>query len=126
MDVIKIVVDENTRYKMELIAIKCNNDYSITICGGEKYHVGAVAVASPHESIADDSKISATVSSVCLPKHKDDEIARIVAKKISSTFNCNVSVSAGVHINNATSDELQILLNNANKLCEKFIATVIS
>jgi hypothetical protein len=34
---------------------------------------------------------------------------------------CNVSVSAGVHIDNASHDELNVLMENCKEACKKLV-----
>ncbi len=123
METIQLTIAENTRYEIQLVAVKCGKDYSVTICGGDKHHVGAVAHASPHKNISGNGENSATVSSISALAHRDDELARMAAKKLSAELECYVSVSAGVHIDSATPEELKMLVSNTIELCAKFVAT---
>jgi len=35
------------RYTVECAAVRCGKDLNVTIGGGEKYHIGAVAIGVP-------------------------------------------------------------------------------
>jgi hypothetical protein len=106
------------KYKVCLHGIFCGKDAVITIYGGEVPHVGAVAVALPRPSIHDRGKISSTASVICVTGHKEDEIAKAAALKLSAKWNCVVTVSAGVHIDHAVMEEIEILKNNIEAVVE--------
>ncbi len=50
--------------------------------------------------------------------HKDDEIARFAAKELATYFNTQVVVTAGVHIDNATKEDLIITMENVTKILQ--------
>lgn len=109
------------KYKVHLIAIPTDDGLIITILGGEKPHVGAVAIGVPRPSLKDPSKLSATSSVFTLPSHKDDEIAKPIAERIAKKMNQTTVVVAGVHIENASKLEIRELLANAKKAGDEFI-----
>lgn len=105
------------RYQIQLVAFLCGRDLSVTITGGESPHIGAVCLAQFEEERA-----SATVSTICVYGHRDDQIAMACAKKISSKRRCTVTVSVGIHIDRATSEEIKILWGNCLDCIEKLWA----
>lgn len=112
------IVGENTRYQMEAIAILCGDDISVSVCGGCAYHVGAVALgeAIPPKN---GKERSACVSTFCVKEHRDDDIARIFAKRLATQFKCCVSVAAGIHVDDASLDDIHHLIEQGGKLCDK-------
>ncbi|MEG1160102.1 MAG: hypothetical protein RSD70_06910, partial [Acidaminococcaceae bacterium] len=75
-------------------------------------HVGAVAVAVPRASLKQNGELSATASVLCLLGHKDDMPARAAALRLASKLNTNVLVSVGLHVDEATPEEIKMLEKN--------------
>lgn len=117
------VVGEKTRYQLEAYAILCGNDISVIVCGGCKYHVGAVAFGQSIFS-EDEKKHSTCVSSFCALGHRDDEVARLMAKRLAARFNCRTSVSVGIHVDDASSDDISFLMHQSEELCEQLSAII--
>ena len=113
---------KETRYEITLAALSCGNDFSVTLTGGTHPHVGAVALACGIMPDGTRLKYSASVSSMLVLDHKDDIVARKVAKMIADEVHANVTVTAGIHIDNATEDDLQILQENCMQACRQFLA----
>ncbi len=88
---------EKSAYNLEAFVKNIGRDFLIAIWGGERPHIGAVAVAQPRPSLRDKRLISATASVFCFLGHKEDIIAKEAAEKISSALNKNVTVTAGIH-----------------------------
>lgn len=110
---------KNERLLIELAAVKCGRDYSVTICGGTRYHVGAMALgcARPPKN---NVERSANVSVVPVFEHKDDECARFAAKYLATRLDCVVSVAAGIHIDGASTEEIAELMGLVKKVVERF------
>ncbi|MFT8350200.1 hypothetical protein [Clostridium saccharoperbutylacetonicum] len=77
----------------------------IVIFGGDVPHIGAVA----RKSLTGDGSNSASASVICITGHKEDEIARNIVLEFNSEFICNITVSAGVHIDNAKKKDIEVL-----------------
>lgn len=93
---------------------RCGNDLALTVCGGSAHHVGAVALAQPE----DDPVRQATVSVIAAYGHRDDEVARRIAKRLAGALHCSVSVSAGIHIDDATLPEIQQIVQACDELAD--------
>ncbi|MGI6105947.1 MAG: hypothetical protein ACOYD7_07175 [Raoultibacter sp.] len=100
------------------------DDWSISIGGGTKSHIGAVAIGLPRPSLADARTTSSSISSICVPGHKDDEVARNAALRLSSTLNCVVVVSCGIHVDNASNEDIKRIMTNYDELIESLILYV--
>ena len=69
----------------------------VTICGGDRAHIGSVATAEPRSSLTGDGSISATVSTYNCVGHKDGEVADTVAHALASRLNRRTVVVCGIH-----------------------------
>ncbi len=107
------------KYIIESIIVFCGKDLNISIVGGDKPHIGAISIASPTEKLYNGIKRSATTSVISLQDHKEDKLACLAAKKIATALDCVVSVSVGIHIDNVTKQEIEILNDNFMELVEK-------
>ncbi|MDO5379997.1 proteasome assembly chaperone 4 family protein [uncultured Phascolarctobacterium sp.] len=99
-------------YMISAYIILCGDDMIIVISGGEKEHVGAVALGSPRPSLENSKNISSNASLLCLLGHKDDILAREAALRLSRKYNKNVVVTVGIHIDRATGDDLKEVEKN--------------
>lgn len=105
------------KYSIEAEAAFCGNDISVSVCGGTLHHIGATALAV-YEPVRD----SATVSTMTVYTHRDDKVAAHFAKAISREMKCTVSACAGIHIDDASAEELGILWENSKRCCEAMLA----
>lgn len=108
-------------YRIEASVKKIGEDILIAIWGGERPHIGAVAVAQPRPSLRDKREISATASVFCYVGHKDDVIAKEAAERISSALNTNVTVAAGIHWDDIDEAGITCVMENSRKLVEMII-----
>ena len=93
---------------------QCGNDLALTVCGGSSHHVGAVALAQPE----DDPVRQATVSVLAAYGHRDDEVARRLSKRLAGALGCTISASVGIHIDDATSDEIAAIVHACDQLAD--------
>ena len=78
-------------------ATPAGEDLAVVVGGGERPHVGCVALAQPRPSTADPSRRSATVSLLAIPPHKEGPMATEMAATLARELGVVVVVSAGVH-----------------------------
>lgn len=120
-DVRRYSIGDSARKTILARVISSGDDLTITIGGGDSPHVGAIALGVGRPPCAVIPKQSATVSSVCAYDHRDDELARLVARVVAADLQCCVCVSAGFHIDDASSDELSLIMGLAKRLCQKIV-----
>ena len=113
------------KYKIEATVVKCGSDLNVTIGGGEKYHIGAVAIAVPRVEYKDGKKRTASTSVICVQGHREDELCYKAAKYLATALECTVTVTVGIHVNHIKEEEFQILLNNVDILLDNIIDNVI-
>jgi hypothetical protein len=109
-------IDEG-KFKVSLQAITSGDDLTVIIGGGEKPHIGSVVIASPNTT----NNVKYTIWTE--EGHKDNIVAEEVATELIKKFdfNKNVVVIAGLHIDNATKDDINRLVKNSNDLVSKLI-----
>lgn len=120
MEEYHITIAGQSKYEIELCAVQCGRDYSVTICGGGRHHVGAAALGCDESGTVGHKMRGATVSVLCVFGHRDDEAARWAAKYLATELKCNVSVAVGIHIDHADGSEIQCLLENCREACTQF------
>lgn len=111
--------------KYKDIELTCNitkmgDDYTLSVYGGTKPHIGSVAISMPRVSLTKDA-YSATTSSINCLGHKDDEIAKLFASKVATQLQCVVVCSCGIHIDNITNEQLQDIKDCSAELLEEVI-----
>ncbi len=114
------------RCKVFLEAALTPGGVSINLFGGERPHVGAVALCFPWPLASDPAKIETTAAVLPLPGHKDGELAGEVAKKIARACHLPVAVVAGLHIDNAQPQEIEGLVEASHRAAEELIAWLAS
>lgn len=107
------------RISLHLHARALGEDLNLSLSGGDKEHIGAVAVAVPH---AGRDGGSATASVLALPGHKEDLLARRLALRVARHLGVTVAMSCGIHIDAPTSRELEEVDTMADELTATLLA----
>jgi hypothetical protein len=109
------------RHRVEAAVLRCGNDLVVALQGGSRYHIGATAMAVPRPSLADPSQVSSSASVLCVVGHKEDQLARAMALRLAAALDCTATVVAGLHVDNASSDDIRLLLDNCDCVIERLI-----
>jgi hypothetical protein len=96
--------------------MKVGKDAVVVIWGGEKPHIGAVALAQSRASLKNPDKISATASVLGILGHKEDSLVKSVSERLAAVANRPVVVAAGMHWDNLQESDLQQVLKNVEIL----------
>jgi hypothetical protein len=115
---------EEESYNLEAFVKEIGVDLLVAIWGGERPHIGAVAMAQPRPSLRDPNLTSATASVFCYLGHKEDSIAKEAAERISSAFMTNVTVTVGIHWDDINEDTIGHILKNSRKLITMIIERI--
>ncbi len=105
-------------YDIEAYVRSIGEDLLVAISGGEKPHIGAVAVAQPRPSLKDPAVTSATASVICYVGHKEDDLAKQAAEKLAARFNTHVVVTAGIHWDNLSEEGIQRVVRHTRMLLD--------
>jgi len=82
-------------------------------------HIGAVAVA---EFSAAENRASTSI--ITRFGHKDDQIAGAAAHALCKHLRKPVCVIAGIHLDNITQEEIELIVQNCNAAVDEFIKIV--
>jgi len=121
----KVKTNESA-YDLEASVRLIGQDLLVAIWGGEKPHIGAVAIAQPRPSLKDPEVMSATASVICLPGHKEDELAKAVSEILAAALNTPVVVTAGIHWDNISKDGIQRVIENSKILVDLILERIAS
>lgn len=101
------------KHRVRLLAVLTEEGVIITLLGGEKPHVGAVVLSIPRPSLAEPERLSCT--SIVVPRlgHKDDQIAKPLAEELANKCGQPVAVVAGLHVDRATTEDIDLLVQNS-------------
>lgn len=103
-------------YNLEGFVKEIGQDLLVAMWGGERPHIGAVAVAQPRPSLRDESAVSATASVFCYVGHKEDGIAKEAAERLSAALNRNTTVTVGIHWDNIDEAGIRAVLEHSRRL----------
>lgn len=78
----------------------------VLLTGGDVPHVGAV-------SLSDES---GRVQTLGLPTHKDGFVSGKWAKELALRYHLPVSVTCGIHYDNATKKQIETIINSCDEL----------
>ncbi|PIE69686.1 MAG: hypothetical protein CSA21_00880 [Deltaproteobacteria bacterium] len=97
------------------------DDLNISISGGDKGHIGAVALSQARPSLADSTSTSASTSVITVCGHKEDRIACEIAERVAVEINGVVSVACGIHVDNATRGQIEAILASTRLLVDNLL-----
>ena len=112
---------ETGAYDLTASARWIGPDLLVAIWGGEKPHIGAVAVAQPRPSLKDPEVTSATASVICNIGHKEDELVKAASEILASVLKTQIVVAAGIHWDNLDDEGIQTIIKNSRILVEMIL-----
>jgi hypothetical protein len=101
-----------------------DNGFVLQLYGGTHEHVGSVTVSTTAATIRNPERKRATSSVINLPPHMDELVARPAAERLALLFDAPVVCIAGLHIDNATQEEIETMVKNAEAVVEKLIVKI--
>lgn len=102
-------------------ALPMGDDLAIALAGGERPHIGAVAVAQPHPGLDDPARTSATASTIALVGHREDMLARGLANRIAAATGKVVALACGIHYDNLSAEEIDAVTSLAERLVDRLL-----
>jgi len=112
---------DEARFMMKAVISFTSGGINIYLGGGESPHIGTVVISQPRPSLRESGVTSCTTSVFNLLGHKDDEIAIPMAEKICKNTNRVVVVTAGIHIDHATTEDIDRLKMASSELTQKIL-----
>jgi gallate decarboxylase subunit D len=96
----------NGKYKVFLEELKQGDDIVVLLRGGQRPHIGSVVLCEPGKKPRVINRKG----------HFDWAVAKPIAQKICSKRRKPVVCIAGIHVDNATDEEIGILKKNCKKI----------
>jgi gallate decarboxylase subunit D len=109
------------RVAVRLTAARLGADLALTLSGGDRPHIGAVAVSQPRPSLLGGGGTSTTTSVIALLGHKEDELARQVAARVALATAGTVCVACGIHLDAISAAELEDVRALAEELAAELL-----
>ncbi len=94
------------KYKVWLKTHKIGEDRLYILGGGERPHIGSMVVKEPGED----------VRSIVLDDHKDHVVMKPLAEKGCEKYRGTIVVVGGIHIEDASKEEIEIIVENCKEL----------
>jgi len=117
---------EEDGYNLSASVRLIGEDVLVAIWGGEKPHIGAVAVAQPRPSLKDPEVTSASASVICLVGHKEDELVKAAAEILAAVLETHVVVTAGIHWDNLAPEAIQHVVRNSEILVDRILQRCVA
>ncbi len=105
-------------YPLTVTAIPAGRDWSITILGGCRPHVGSV-------SLAECSDGTVSLRSWVLPTHQDGIVGELFARRLAQEFHSTVSVTCGIHYEGPSRRDLDHIVSCAEELLEQLVRQIV-
>ena len=109
------------KYAVCLIGTITADGLIVQLLGGEKPHVGAVVLTVLRPDSIGNEKVKCNSTVVPRLGHREDDIAKPIAEEIAKALRQTVALVAGIHIDNATAEDIKILLENCHMATKLFI-----
>ncbi|PIE64862.1 MAG: hypothetical protein CSA26_05895 [Desulfobacterales bacterium] len=114
-------ISDNQSIPLVLEVSWLGDDLNISLSGGDRGHIGAVALAQARPGLADSTEIRASTSVITVCGHKEDRIACEIAERVAVEINGIVSVACGIHVTDATRDQIESILVSARLLTDRLL-----
>jgi len=87
------------------------SDAVLLIGGGEKPHAGCIVICEP-----DEANGGVTTSVYTFTAHREEVVARPIAEALCRLTGAKVVCVCGIHVDNATKSDIDLLVENTHKL----------
>ena len=94
------------KYQVWLEKKHLGDDLLLILGGGEKPHLGAIIICEPKKPI----------QVVKMQGHYDHIVIKPLAEKACTKYHTRVIAVGGIHIDNASKEEIKILVENCKEL----------
>ena len=116
---------KNGKLSIKALVQEIGEDLLVSMWGGTRPHIGAVAMAVPRPSLADPRRFSATSSNFTFTGHKEDLLVKEVSEVLAASLRKNVVVTAGIHWDALTAKDLIAVQKLARQLAHKICAGIV-
>ncbi|HKL25253.1 MAG TPA: hypothetical protein VJ910_03405 [Desulfuromonadales bacterium] len=109
------------RIEVHLRGSRVGKDLHLAIFGGDRPHIGAVAMSYPHPGLKVPDRFEVTTSVLTVTGHKEDLLARHAAHRIAGATGCTTSVSCGIHVDQITRQEIRTVQRLVDRLVDDLV-----
>lgn len=120
------VSEELGDLQLELRAERIGRDWTVLVTGNASPHIGCAVLAVPRESLRRDGTRSSTASVLNVTGHKDEELCRYVAERLSAASGSVVVCTGGVHLDGITVDQIREIRDAVYRMTEKLEELAVS
>jgi hypothetical protein len=106
------------RVRLTLRCLRMGQDLCLTLSGGDREHIGAVALGEPQ---GEDQR-NATTAVLALTGHREGALARRIASRVAAQRSAVVCVACGIHVEAIQPEELTAVLELAEDLTQELLA----
>lgn len=99
---------------MHLTLTKLDEGITALIVGGDRTHIGSVTVISPEGEM----------TSADFPGHKEACVTQKAAEYLYRQFKTPVTVTAGIHFDNITKEEIRSVLNMTEEMLKTAVTEI--
>lgn len=118
--IVKVAVGRGRR-RVQATAILPDDGVIVSLLGGVRSHVGAVAIGIPRPSLRNPGQCSASSSVITITGHKEDALAKACADDLARQLGRVAVVVAGMHVDAAEPGDIEALATNATQAMEGLI-----
>ncbi len=111
-------------YQVEALVVQVGTDWVVVVGGSQRYHTGAVAVGTAHPALKDPTHVESTASVITVTGHKEDQLARQAALTLAKQWQAAVTVTVGIHMDQAAPGDIERLVHHFHQLIEDIAGTV--
>ncbi len=101
------------RYTVRFKSYKIGKDRLVVITGGEEEHIGSATLIESKDHM----------QTMIKKGHKDHIVSEKMANIIYDKIGKDLLVICGIHIEDASKEEIDILVHNAKECVEQFLLT---
>ena len=110
------------RFKLDVVVVQMGQDLSVCLFGGDRPHIGSVALAVPRPSLRAPAIRSATASVLNVVGHKEDRLTRSAAEQLAAGLGCVVSVAAGIHYDDLDDPGIETICRLVQDVVDRVLA----
>ena len=100
---------------------RLGKDYHILLVGGDQPHIGCTVLAVPRPSLTGNGQVSCTASVLNVTGHKDEQICRYLAERISAKKEAVVVCAGGIHIEKITEKQIEEIVDAVREIAVEIV-----
>ena len=106
-----IINTDTGKHHIWLQDIPIGPHHLLILAGGEQPHIGATVICEPHQP----------AQTITLGDHLDHLVLKPLAEKTAAHLNTTIVAVGGIHITNASKEDINRIITNCNKLTAQLL-----